>query len=164
MCDDAFGPYVVALLEAGYDFPPNVSVLDLGTPSLDLTGYIEEFNALVIVDTVHSEGRAGELRRYTREEILRHPVQPRTSPHEPGLKEAMLTAEFHGRGPTEALLVGVIPETTATGIGLTPRVSDALARAVREVLVELERLGVEVRPRVFPRAPRIWWEESAVVG
>src|ERR687883_578299 len=99
MGDDAFGPYVIEALEAAYSLPPNVSAQDLGTPSLDLTGYIEDFDALVFVDTVHSRGEPGELRRYTRKDLLKRPVQPRTSPHEPGLKEAMLIAEFHGRGP-----------------------------------------------------------------
>ena len=33
MGDDAFGPYVIEVLEAGYALPPNVSAQDLGTPS-----------------------------------------------------------------------------------------------------------------------------------
>src|SRR5918911_4092433 len=78
MGDDAFGPYVIQVLEAAYALPSNVSARDLGTPSLDLTGYIEDFDALVVVDTVHSRGEPGELRRYARAELLQGPVQPRT--------------------------------------------------------------------------------------
>jgi hydrogenase maturation protease len=164
MGDDAFGPYVIAVLEAAYDFPENVAVRDLGTPSLDLTGYIEELDALVVVDTVHSSGAPGELRTYDRAGILRHPVQPRVSPHEPGLKEALLIAEFDGRGPSQALLVGAIPETTATGIGMSDALRAAVPAAVGEVLKELRRLGAEATPKATPLAPDIWWEELSREG
>jgi hydrogenase maturation protease len=161
MGDDAFGPYVIQVLEAAYALPSNVSARDLGTPSLDLTGYIEDFDVLIVVDTVHSVGEPGEIRRYTRDQLLKRPVQPRTSPHEPGLKEALLIAEFHGRGPSEVLLVGVIPETTSTGIGLSARVRAAIAPAAEEILSELARLGFEAAPLASPRLPQVWWEEAA---
>jgi len=159
MGDDAFGPYVVAALEAGYEFPGNVTVRDLGTPSLDLTAYIEELDALLVVDTVNSAGAPGELRTYRREEIVRHPVQPRTSPHEPGLKESLLIAEFAGRGPSEVFLIGVVPAATGTGVGLSAAVRDAVPLAVDAVLAELRRLGARATPRADARPPRVWWEE-----
>src|ERR1043165_10069519 len=149
MGDDAFGPYVIQVLDAASSLPANAAARDLGTPSLDLTGYIEDFDVLIVVDTVHSVGEPGEIRKYTRDQLLQRPVQPRTSPHEPGLKEPLLLAEFHGRGPSEVLLVGVIPETTSTGIGLSARVRRALPPAVEEILSELARLGFEAAPLAF---------------
>lgn len=158
MSDDAFGPYVIQLLDAAYTFPENVLLRDLGTPSLDLITYIEDLDALIIVDAVYSDGEPGEMRTYRRAEILCQPLQPRVSPHEPGLKEALLMAEFDGCGPREALLVGVIPEKTETGVGLSPSVREALAQAVSEVIRELARLGVSASPRLHPQKPQIWWE------
>ena len=158
MSDDAFGPYAIQYLEAEYTFPENVSLLDLGTPSLDLVAHIEDFDALIILDSVHSEGRPGTLRTYRREEILKHPIQPRISPHEPGLKEALLIAEFHGRGPREALLVGVVPASVATGTGLSRGVRDAVPLAVKEVVRELERLGAAATPNFYRQHTQVWWE------
>jgi hydrogenase maturation protease len=160
MSDDAFGPYVIEVLAASCVFPANVALLDLGTPSLNLSGYLEDLDAAIIIDCVSSRGRAGELRFYDREEILKYPVQPRTNPHEPGLKEALLIGEFHGRGPEQVLLVGVIPESTATGVGLSAPVKGAVGRAVGAVLGELEKLGVKAGSRPFPVKPGIWWEQS----
>ncbi|HET9530838.1 MAG TPA: hydrogenase maturation protease [Blastocatellia bacterium] len=159
MGDDAFGPYVIQVLSSSYVFPDNVSLMDLGTPSLDLVAYVEDLDAAIILDSVHSKGVAGELRIYDREEILRHPIQPRISPHEPGLKEALLIAEFDGRGPRDALLIGVIPETTATGVGLSPPVRNSVPEAIKIVLGELERLGAKAFPLLDPATPRIWWEQ-----
>jgi len=160
MGDDAFGGWVVQTLLAGYEFPEGVVVEDLGTPGLDLTPYITDREALVLVDTVRSDAAPGTLRLYRRDEILRHPPQARVSPHDPGVQEALLTAEFAGRGPRELLLVGAVPETTAMAVRLSPALRGAVPMAVAEVLRELERLGRPAAPRSAPRPPHIWWENG----
>jgi len=159
MGDDAFGPYVVRMLEAEYEFLDGVTVLDLGTPGLDLTPHLSDIDALIVVDTVHSEGPPGEIRLYRRAQILKHPPGPRLSPHDPGLKEALLLAQLEGRGPRHVWLVGVIPQTTGTGIGLSVPVIQAVEGARDEVLCELERLGRAAVRRREPLEPDIWWEE-----
>ena len=156
--DDALGPYAVRLLEARYELPERVPVLDLGTPGLDLFPYFEEADALVLVDTVRSEAPPGTLRLYRRDEILKHPPRPRVSPHDPGLKETLLSLEFAGRGPREVLLVGVVPARTGQGVGMSDPVRAALPAVHAEILRELERLGAPAIPRRAPRPPDIWWE------
>lgn len=160
MRDDALGPYVICLLASRYDFPPAVSLQDLGTPGLDLHPHLEGPDVVIIVDTVRAEGPAGELRLYRRDEILRHPPGQRVSPHDPGLKEALLGLEFAGSGPREVLLVGVIPEDTGYGIGLTPQVREALTGVGAAVLEELNRLGHPVREAQTAREPDLWWERD----
>jgi hydrogenase maturation protease len=158
MGDDAFGPYVIEVLEAGYDFPENVSLRDLGTPSLDLVTYFKDIDILIVVDTINAIGRPGEVRTYRREQILNRGLQPRTNAHEPGLKEALLVSEFEGRGPRDAFLIGVIPEVVGTGAAMSHVVRNAVPEAVREILRELERLGARAQRRVLAREARIWWE------
>jgi len=160
MGDDAFGPWVVQTLLAGYDFPEGVAVEDLGTPGLDLTPWVTDLDALVLVDTVRSDAPPGTLRLYRRDELLKHPPQARLSPHDPGVKEALLFAEFAGRGPREVLLVGAVPETTAMGVRLSPALRAAVESAAAEVLKELERLGRPAARRDAPRSPDIWWEAA----
>jgi hydrogenase maturation protease len=157
MGDDAFGPWVVETLLARHEIPEGVSVEDLGTPGLDLTPYLADLEALVLVDTVRAEAPAGTLRLYRRDEILAHAPPARLSPHDPGVKEALLTAEFAGRGPREVLLVGAVPGDTAMGLRLSPAVQAAIPLAVSEVLRELERLGCPARRRDSPLAPDVWW-------
>jgi hydrogenase maturation protease len=161
MEDDAFGPWVIQVLLAEHEFPADVAVLDLGTPGLDLTPYITGLEALILVDTVRSEAPPGSLRLYRRDEILRHPPQPRLSPHDPALKEALLTAEFAGIGPREVLLIGVVPDRTGTGVGLSAPVGAAIRAAVDEVRRELERLGARSSPSREPLVPAVWWEATA---
>ena len=158
MSDDGFGPYVARVLEAFYEFPRDVEVLDVGTPGLDLTPYLLGADAVIFVDTVTSTGSPGETRVYDRAEILRHPPQARTGPHDPGLKEALLTVDAAGAGPPIVTLIGVIPEWVATGTALSPAVGAAVTTVVRLVIDELDRLGVPAVARPIPRPPNIWWE------
>jgi len=160
MGDDALGPTVVKVLEAEYEFPPGVSVQDLGTPGLDLTPYLAGLRAAIVVDTVRAGGAPGEVRLYRRDEILKNPPQPRLSPHDPGLKEALLTVEFSGSGPREVLLVGVIPAGVETGVGLSPAVQGAVRSAAAAVVTELARLGVAPSARAVPDPLDLWWERT----
>jgi len=160
MRDDALGPYVIGLLESRFDFPNEVSLVDLGTPGLDLYPHLEGLDAAILVDTVRSTGSAGETRLYGRDEILRHAPGQRLSPHDPGLKETLLSLEFAQRGPREILLVGVIPESTEYEIGLSPAVQTALPAVESAVLEELRRLGFPPREADPPREPNLWWEKD----
>lgn len=158
MGDDAFGPWVVQQLLAEYEFLPDVTVQDLGTPGLDLIPYVCDLHGLVIVDTVRADAAPGSVRLYRRDDLLRHPPQVRLTPHDPGLKEALLTAEFAGQGPREVLLVGAVPQQTSMGVRLTPPLRQAVPVALAEVLRELERLSRPATRLAAPRPPDIWWE------
>ena len=164
MGDDALGPYVVEVLRATYDLPPEVTLADLGTPGLDLAPYVAGQDALVLVDTVRSNGVPGEVRTYRLPEILRQPPAPRLSPHDPGVKESLILTNALGVAPREVLLVGVIPETTSTGVGLSSLVWQAVPAVVAAVVAELRRLGLPVEVRETLAVPHIWWEEPATVS
>jgi len=161
MGDDALGPYVIGLLQARYRFEEGVSVEDLGTPGLDLHPHLQGLDSLILVDTVRSEGEPGQVHTYRRDQILRHAPAQRVSPHDPGVKEALLALEFAGEGPDEVLLVGVIPDNVEQSVGLTPPVQAAVPIVVYEVLAELERLGYTPAAYDPPREPDLWWERPA---
>lgn len=161
MRDDGLGPFVVQVLLARYRFPEGVTVQDLGTPGLELTPYLEHQDAVVVIDTVRATGAPGEIRLYDREALLKHPPAQRISPHDPGLKETLLTLDLHDAGPRDVLVVGVIPETVGHGIGLTPAVRAAVPAVEAAVVEHLARIGCAPQPVPDPPAPDIWWERGA---
>jgi len=161
MGDDALGPYVIGLLKARYRFEAGVSVEDLGTPGLDLHPHLAGLDALILIDTVRAEGEPGEVRTYRRDEILRHPPAQRVGPHDPGVKEALLALEFAGDGPSDVLLVGVIPGNVEQSVGLSAAVQKSVPAVVGEILAELERLGYTPAAYDPPREPDLWWERPA---
>ncbi|HET6922630.1 MAG TPA: hydrogenase maturation protease [Anaeromyxobacteraceae bacterium] len=159
MGDDGVGPHAVKLLEAGWELPPGVAVVEAGTPGLDLTAFLHGVDAAVVVDAVRARGAApGEIRRYPREALLAGSPLPATSPHEPGLREALLTMEFAGEGPREVRLLGVVPARVEAGAGLSEAVRAAVPGLVEAVVAELASLGAAPRGRDRPSEPDLWWE------
>jgi len=166
MGDDALGPYAVELLASRWRLPPEVSLLDAGTPGPDLVDYLIDLDAAIVIDTVRGPAGvggpdpAGSIRLYRREEVMAWPTSPRTSPHDPDLRQALLTAELAGWGPTEVLLVGVVPERVELGTELSPAVRESLGAVESVVVAELRRLGAEPERRALPRGADIWWERD----
>lgn len=156
--DDGLGPYTIKVLEARYDFPDGVEVIDLGTPGMDLTPYLADARLVIVIDTVRGDEAPGSLRVLRDREIIAKPPPSRMSPHEPGLREALMATEFADSNPDEIVLVGVVPESTGQGTRLTDVVSDAVPRVVESVVAELERLERPVIQRDPPGELEIWWE------
>lgn len=162
MGDDGLGPFVVRQFEASYDLPENVTVEDLGTPGLDLIPFLIDLDAVIFVDIVRSTGSPGDLRVYHTEEILKQAPSPRMSPHDPGVKSALLSLRVAGAGPRDATVVGIIPASVATGPGLSDPVRAAVGAALEAIVRELARLGVRPTPRDHPRALAPWWEQPSI--
>jgi hydrogenase maturation protease len=158
--DDAFGPTVVHLFEAAWTVPEDVALVDGGTPGLDLTAYMAELEALIMIDSMKLKGgAAGEMKVLDKPGILNRGPIVAMSPHEPGLREAILHAEFQGVAPPVVKLIGVVAGSIDFGCRLSPEVRAALPAAVAQVKAELEALGVAVAPRLPPADPGLWWEK-----
>jgi hydrogenase maturation protease len=158
--DDAVGPHVVRVVEARWEIPEGVEVLDAGTPGYDLTALVAGLDAAVLVDAVRAKGAPGEIRTFDRAALLEKGPVLALSPHEPGVREALLNAEFMGVTPRAVRLVGVIPARTETGIGLSDAVRAAVPAAAARVVGELAALGLELRERTPPGEPDLWWERK----
>jgi len=162
MGDDGVGPYTIKLLEARYDFPENVRLEDLGTPGLGITAAFAEYDAMILVDSVSAKKKPGEVQLYSKEQLVLVPLKTRVSPHDPALVEALLFAEFSGKCPKEVLLVGVVPLVCELGCGMSDAAHIGMETAIRAVLAELERLGVELKLKAKPEEPAIWWQRNAI--
>lgn len=161
MGDDGFGPFVIETLGAEYDFFASVSVIDAGTPGLDLAPFLIDADAVIIIDTVRADAPPGTLRLYRHDDILRHAPQPRLGPHDPGLKQTLLALEFANRGPSDVVLIGVVPSVTAPCARLSSVVRAAVPGVVQACVAELTRLGAPPRRRDLPSAVAPWWLQEA---
>lgn len=158
--DDGFGPYVVRQLEAAWEMPGDVEIIDGGTPGLDFHPFFENTRLLIVVDTITTPGTPGEIRFYTRDQLLSAPLPPRVNPHEPGVGEALHAAQFAGEIPEEVLLVGVCQGDFSTGTGLTPPIRAAVQPAMDAVIDALRKAGLEPRRREPALPADIWWERQ----
>lgn len=160
MSDDGFGPYVVKVLDALYEIPPQVQLVDGGTPGVDVTSCLIDTDVAIFVDTLSVSGRSGEVRAFRLTDILTRGPAPALDAHDAVLREALLTVAAAGLGPKHVLAIGVVPEWVATGVRISAPVRAAVATAVGQIFAELERHGVRLRPRAVPRRPDTWWERT----
>jgi hydrogenase maturation protease len=163
MSDDGMGAAVLRAFEEQYVVGPEVEVMDLGTPGLDLSPWLADAGHVILIDTVKAPLPPGSLRLYKKADLLSRLPAARVSPHDPGVKETLLTLEFAGRAPRDIELIGIVPAVTTMGLELSPAVKAAIPVAVQAVVAALERGGVAVvkRPEPFVHAP--WWRPGVQI-
>lgn len=158
MGDDGLGPFVVRVIEARYQLPAHVELIDAGTPGLDFTPFLADAEAVIVVDTVAGDDPPGTLRRYDMAQLLASPPPARINPHQPGLREALMAAELTDTTPPHLAVIGVVPQSVETSSRLGPIVRAAVPAVIEAVLAELNQLGVTATERTDPLEPDIWWE------
>lgn len=147
MSDNGFGPYVVRVLDAFYELPPGVQLIDGGAPGADLSSHLAAADASIVIES-SGTGTPGDIRvsRARRDEAILH------------------SADTNMPWSDEAMFVNVVPEWSATGVILSRSVRTAVAPVIALVVAELERLGQPPRLREEPRQPDTWWERTELVG
>lgn len=161
MGDDGFGPAVIEAFAAAYDVPSNVSVIDLGTPGLDLAPFLMDADAVIVVDTVRADGSPGAVELFTRERLLAHAPGLRLGPHDPGFAHTLLALEFAGRAPGDVRLVGAVPARIAPCARLSATLREAVPHAVAAVARELGHLGSPPTARSASATGAPWWDRVA---
>jgi hydrogenase maturation protease len=158
--DDALGPFVIKILDAAYEFPAEVFLADIGTPGLAMSDFLLGGDMVILVDAVRGEGHPGEVLTYRGEEVYRRLSPERIGSHEPALAEAFFAVNLRNCSPVDIVLIGVVPLRVEAGIGLSTPVRAAAHKAAVAVIEELAHLGVEVKPKMAPGEPDLWWERG----
>lgn len=158
MGDDGLGAYVLQYLQANYLFPPEIELLDLGTPGPEFVNYMARFDAVIVLDSVKAKGEPGEVRLYRHQDIAKVLPTLSLSPHDPSLRDALLAADFIGEAPDEALLVGVIPSEVELQTSLSEPVMNAIPEVEEVIISELRRMGFHPERLSQPAELDIWWE------
>lgn len=158
MGDDGFGPAVIREFLERYEVGPDVEVIDLGTPGLDLTPWLTDTHHVIFVDTVKASLPSGSLRIYDKSDLTKHAPFARTGPHDPGVKECILTLEFAGRAPDHITVVGAVPGECGMSLDLTPPLAAAVPAAADAIAEALLAYGDVVTLRAASAAMAPWWQ------
>jgi len=155
--DEGFGVRVVEALAEGHDLPARVTLLDGGTQGLYLLPYLEDADAVVVVDAIDYGFAPGTLHVIRGEAVPAVLAARKLSLHQTGFQELLALMALRGRPPTRLVLVGVQPARLDDyGGGLTEAVAAQVAPAVATVIALLaEEHGVVARPRLAPAAPLV---------
>lgn len=155
--DDGLGPLVIERLRAEYECGPDVEIVDLGPPGLDLTPYLSDASLVVCVDAVLADDEPGSLHIYNEGDLLNRSSSLRVNAHDPGILESLMPLRLSGLGPSEFFLVGLVPQACQLGEGLSPTIIAASTEALLAVTRLLTCRGYACQPRKVSFQPNLWW-------
>jgi len=146
--DEGFGVRCVEALNAGWEFPPQVELMDGGTQGLYLLPYVQEADCLLVFDAVDYGDAPGKLREVVGELVPRFMGAKKMSLHQTGFQEVLAAAEMTEKLPAELVLIGVQPEELEDyGGSLRDVVKAQMPAALDIALGWLERWGAAAKPR-----------------
>jgi hydrogenase maturation protease len=157
MGDDGFGPLVVEMFRCSYACLRNVEIIDLGTPGLDMTPYLYGSDLVILVDCVRADREPGSLHIYREREITGAGSQLHLTGHDPGLQESLVQLKMTGHGPSELLILGVVPQHCNFGQPMSASVLRAALRATKTIACLMEDHGIDCLAREPAFAPDLWW-------
>lgn len=146
LSDEAVGVRLVEALEQRFDIPAGVEVLDGGTAGLELMEAMANRDHLIVADAVLTGQSPGSV-AVLRDKEIPAMFSRKVSPHQLGLCDVLMALQLTDEFPRQLTLVGVVPESLAPGIGLTPTVTQAMEPALAQILVALRASGITLHPR-----------------
>lgn len=135
LTDDGVGIHAIQKLQADYELPAGVQVVDGGTCGLDLLQFLEGVDHLIIIDAARLGKAPGSIVRLEGDQVPAY-LALKTSPHEIGLPELLFTARLTDIYPKRVVIFGVQPESIETHLGLTATVAARLDELVELAAVE----------------------------
>ncbi len=149
MLDDGIGPAVYDHLLAGYDFPPDVLLLDLGCMTLDQVNLVRDCETIIAVDAVDGTGEEpGTVFRFSPKEMAPH-AGAMASLHDLTLIDLFDAAALLGY-EAEGLCLGMQVENMTPDhytVGLTEPCQKKLPLLVETVIAELTRRQAAPMPK-----------------
>ena len=131
--DDGLGSAVIGWL-AQRPLPPEVEILDAGTPGLELVLTLADYSRALIVDAAELHRAPGQWARLNRQQVEPADAAVGLSLHQAGLAEALALGEELGTLPAELIIFGVQPARLDWAPGLSPEAQAAVPQVGQAVL------------------------------
>ncbi len=136
--DEGVGVYAAKYLEKNYKFQDNVEVIDGGTLGFKLMQYYQEYDKVIIIDTVSIKDTPGSIYNLP-SDVLMGLGSYRQTAHEVEVVEMLEICSFLDK-MAKVNVVGIIPEDIeSVDIDLTQTIKNSFFDLINEVLNELKR-------------------------
>ena len=142
--DEGVGIYASEYLKQNYEFDGDLEIIDGGTLGFKLMTYFQEYENVIILDTVSIEENAGEIYRLPSDVLLGMGNYRKTA-HEVEIVE-MLEIVSVLDSHANVTILGIIPEDIiSVGIGLTETIENRFEEFILNAIKEIESLGVKTK-------------------
>ena len=136
--DDGAGPAVIAALSQ-MELPPQVELLDGGTPGLETVLLLQGYERVIIIDAADMGLAPGEWRRFTPDtaEIKSSENKLTGTLHAAGLAEALVLAAALDVLPERLLIFGIQPDRLIGLMDLSEPLKAALPHLIDALIEEI---------------------------
>jgi hydrogenase maturation protease len=143
--DEGIGIYASEYLKKNYEFDDKeLEIIDGGTLGFKLMTYFQEYDNVIILDTVSIEDTPGEIFRLPSDVLLGIGNYRKTA-HEVEIVE-MLEIVSALNSHAEVTIIGIVPEDImSVQIGLTKPMEDRFSVFISNALKEIESLGIKAK-------------------
>ncbi|TLP40539.1 hydrogenase maturation protease [Arcobacter arenosus] len=140
--DEGVGIFASKYLEENYDFEGDLEIIEGGTLGFKLMTYFQEYDNVIILDTVSIEDKPGEIFRLP-SDVLLGLGQYRKTAHEVEIVE-MLEIVSVLENHAEVTILGIIPEDiVSVEIGLTKKIEERFEEFILQTIKELDSIGIK---------------------
>ena len=144
--DEGFGVRVVEYLNARYEFPEKIQLVDGGTLGIELTQYLTGTKKLLVIDSINGGAKPGTRFRFEDDEIMAH-FQDKLSAHEVGIQDVLALLAVTGKKIPHVVVIGAQPYDLGAGVDLSPEMRALIPEVAENALRELKAWGVEPTPK-----------------
>ncbi|WP_345741157.1 HyaD/HybD family hydrogenase maturation endopeptidase [Nitrosophilus kaiyonis] len=144
--DEGIGVYASKYLESNYSFDKNIDIIDGGTLGFKLMRYYQEYDKVIILDTVSIEDAPGSVYNLP-SEVLLGLGEYRKTAHEVEVVE-MLEICSMLESIAKVNIIGIVPkDIESVGIGLTDAMKQSFKDYIQTLLKELQKSGIGYRKK-----------------
>ncbi len=151
--DDGIGPEIIRLFEENrikknnsYKLPADTDLVDGGTDGLGLIEYLKDYKKVVIIDAVEMKSTPGTIKVFTPEKAVIKIGTDSLSTHGFCIGELIKLADALDIN-TKIIIVGIQPESTDFGEGLSGSVQSKITRIIKVIIQALDSIS-QAEPEV----------------
>jgi len=144
--DEGIGVYASKYLEENYDFSHSVTLVDGGVLGFKLMTYYQEYDKVLILDTITIEDDAGAIYNLPAEELLGLGSYKQTA-HEVEIVEMLEICSLLEQ-MADVHIIGIVPhDIQSVNIGLSTQMQENFPNFIATALHQLEQWGIECKKR-----------------
>ncbi|MGB9801859.1 MAG: hydrogenase maturation protease [Arcobacter sp.] len=144
--DEGVGILAAKYLEQNYNFEGDIEIIDGGTLGFKLMTYFQEYDNVIILDTLSIEDKVGDIYRLP-SDVLLGLGQYRKTAHEVEIVEMLEICSVLDKH-AEVTIIGIIPEDIiSVQIGLTKTIEEKFIGLINQALIDIENLGIKVEKK-----------------
>jgi hydrogenase maturation protease len=140
MGDDGFGLAVLGQIQACWQLPPEVELVDGGTWGMRLLPLIESAGRVLVLDAINAGVEPGSPVVLNRAQLPSY-FSHKLSPHQIDLREVLALAELRGTMPNELVAMGAQPEQIELRSGLSAVLADRVDEIAKQAVARLVDWG-----------------------